>query len=297
VKRKVLASLALWMLSLGCNHRPRISDNVAKTTARSRQLSILAAREAGNIRDTDARLTRQLNIASQVLHRFSKSDATIVLRDVVTTLAEKGRELNSHARLSGWVSVSQLSREADDKKLAIDAIVQAGKELEAIENPAERCQYVMGVAEEISQLQGEAEAAELLVKGGKWVSSIEDTAERRMARRAFAVALFNLDDYDGAVATLRHEQDPVWSSDTMLQLAAPDASEPSPRAYAARRESKRSPGAAMAMEREDSAQAPMAMPVAAGVGDGRYGKRLGFSEVFQGKQVSATAAPAAAASE
>src|SRR3954468_12817522 len=105
-KRTLVASLMLVVvLSSGCKQR-RVSGSVDKTTERSRQLSILAASEAANISDADARLTRQLNIADKVLTRFGKEDGITVLREVSRTLVATGGKLNSHARLSGWVSVS-----------------------------------------------------------------------------------------------------------------------------------------------------------------------------------------------
>src|SRR4051794_8442157 len=58
------------LLVAGCDAK-KVSSSVKKTADRSRRLTVLAASEAGNIVDADARLTRQLNIAEQVLLRFS----------------------------------------------------------------------------------------------------------------------------------------------------------------------------------------------------------------------------------
>ena len=215
------AALLLCLFAVTACHGKKVSSSVKKTADRSRRLTILAASEAGNIRDADARLTRQLNIAEQVLQRFGNEDALTVLAEAEKTLKSVGPQLSSHARISGWVSVSQLARRAVGTEAAKAATAEAQRELEALPNLAERCQYVMGVAEEVSQLQGEADAAAVLVKGGQWVASIEGDTERRNARLAFAVALFNLDAYEGGVATLQLERDPSWSSDTMLALASP----------------------------------------------------------------------------
>ena len=254
--RPVAVMLCL-LTVFGCDSK-KVSSSVKKTADRSRRLTILAATEAGNISDADARLTRQLNIAEQVLLRFGPEDALAVLAEASKTLRAVGPQLGSHARISGWVSVSQLARRAMGTEAAKSATAEAQRELEALPNLAERCQYVMGVAEEVSQLQGEADAASVLVKGGQWVAAIADDTERRNARLAFAVALFNLDAYEGGVATLQLERDPTWSSDTMLALAAPAIA-------------------------DNQASGSVAQTNA-------YGRPLGYERVFQGSQSNSRAA-------
>src|SRR5947208_2620273 len=80
---------------------------------------------------------------------------------------------------------------------------------------------VLAAVEAGNIADGDAQAAAVLAKGGGWASAIEKDDERRSARLAFAVALFNLNAYEGGVATLQLERDAIWSSDTMLALAAP----------------------------------------------------------------------------
>lgn len=256
--KRVLAATLCLLVVTGCNEK-KVSGSVKKTADRSRRLTILAASEASNIRDADARLTRQLNIAEQVLTRFGAEDALTVLGEADKTLRTVGTQLSSHARISGWVSVSQLARRARGTEAAKAATREAQRELEALPSLAERCQYVMGVAEEVSQLQGEADGAAVLVKGGQWVAAIEDATERRNARLAFAVALFNLDAYDNGVATLRLENDASWTSDTMLALAAPIAS---PSSY-------------------KPAEAPAAPST--------YGRPVAYEKVFQGSMSNSRA--------
>src|SRR5581483_3029450 len=103
-----------------------------KTAERSRQLTIRAAVEAGHIADADARLTRQLNIAERALVGFGPEDALTVLAEASKTLSEVGPALSSHARISGWVSVSQLARRAVGTELAKTATAGARRELDAL---------------------------------------------------------------------------------------------------------------------------------------------------------------------
>ena len=134
-----------------------------------------------------------------------------------------GPALDGYTRISGWVSVSQLARKSMGNAMAESAAKDAQKELEALPDTGERCQYVLGVAEEVGQSQGDDAAIALLTKGGEWAKGITDSTDRRGARLAFAIALFNLNAYEGGVASLRGEEDATWSSDTMLAIASRDA--------------------------------------------------------------------------
>lgn len=206
-------------LFLGCRHQNVQPQAVEKSTERSRQLALLAAHEAGLVGDADARLTRQLNIANGIRQRFTDEDSVKVLEEARATLTTVGKDLSGYARISGWVSVAQLSRGAHDDSIAKEATVEARRELEALPDQAERCEYVMGVAEEVSQAFGNHEAAALLGKAGEWVAGVPDEAVRRRARLAFSVALFNLDAWEEGVATLRHEGDAAWASDVLLAMS------------------------------------------------------------------------------
>ncbi len=281
-RRTLIAAVAaVSLLGPGCRFGLLGKTETTSMRERSRQLTLLAAKEAGNIRDADARLTRQLNIADGALNRFSHEDGSAVIREVTNTLRTVGGELRDHTRVSGWVSASQLARRAADVSTAKEATASAEHELETMEDRAVRCLFVMGVAEEVKQLRGNADAAALIVKGGQWASSIEDRDERRRARLAFAITLFNLDAYDGGVATLRDEQDPAWSSDTLLALAGPAGGLEEPSRSAPERSAALD---GVAVRKEMRTPAPAAPSLNAGA---NYGKALDFGSVFQGRASSA----------
>lgn len=289
MRHSILGLLVGLSLTVTACNQKKVTTVVTANADRNRQLTVLAASEASRIKDPDSRITRQLNIAELVLARFGADDAHAVLTEATKTLREVGGGLGSHARISGWVSVSQLARRAVGiahdglSTTAKQATAEAQRELEALPDVGERCQYVLGVAEEVSQLSGEAAAVELLTKGGTWAKGIASDNERRTARLAFAVALFNLNAYESGVATLRSEEDPTWSSDTMLALASMDANRyenehavatPSGLAavFGAQAPAKEAPRA--------PAPAPSSM---------RYGRQLGYDSVFRGSTSSRTA--------
>jgi hypothetical protein len=193
------------------------------TGNRERELLALAAREAADIADPDARLTRQLNIADAQVHRVSTMDGVRTLRDARRTIAESGEKLGEDARLAGWVSISQLARAAQDRAAAESACHEALERLQGLPGEARRCQYVLGVANEAKHLVAEKTAVELLTLAGGWAKSIEREAERHQALLAFAVALFNLDRTEDAIAVLRNEPDAAWRSDTLAMLASSSA--------------------------------------------------------------------------
>jgi hypothetical protein len=286
MKRSLLAAVSMCVLavSTGCHGR-NVTSTPDVTFDRSRKLSILAAAEASQIADADSRLTRQLNIADQVKQRYTNDDALAVLDEASKTLHAVGPSLDGFARISGWVSVSQLARASHGNPMAETAAREAQRELEALPELGERCQYVLSVAEEISHLQGNAPAIELLTKGGQWAKSIDDSNDRRAARLAFAIALFNLNAYEGGVASLRGEGDPAWASDTMLALASRDADNSS-----AARKLQDSASADESAKPQKFLLAAPASPTEntmdgfAGVSakSGSYGKTLGYDAVFRG---------------
>jgi hypothetical protein len=279
----------MWVLvvSAGCHER-NVSSTPDVTFDRSRKLSILAAAEAGNIADADARLTRQLNIADQVKERYTSDDALAVLEEASKTLHAVGPSLDGFTRISGWVSVSQLARGSNGSAMAEGAAREAQRELEALPELGERCQYVLSVAEEISHLQGNAQAIELLTKGGEWAKSIDDSTNRRTARLAFAIALFNLNAYEGGVASLRGEGDPAWASDAMLALASRDLDNSRVgkklMGYASDDRSAQPAVARQAMSPAVMAEQKPASNGgdALGASSGTYGKALGYDAVFRG---------------
>lgn len=269
------------LLSLAaCANQKRLTDPVQHSTKRSRQLMVLAAQEARHIPDVDVRLTRQLNIANQILNQYGTEGASDALRQATDTLNASGAQLTGHALLAGWVSVAQLSRRANDPTLATQAVTRAVTELERINDPGERCDFVMGVAEEVAHTLGPESAVALLEKSGNWAGSILNDGTRRSARLAFASALFNLEDYEAGATLLRKEGDALWSSDAMVALAQPVS-------YFADAHRGRGVDVVLAAQapaaREEQSDArPMAQPGAA------YGKSLSFDSVFEGR-VSSTA--------
>jgi hypothetical protein len=243
---------------------------------------VLAAQEARHIPDADVRLTRQLNIASQILNQYGSEGVSDALKQATETLNSTGNQLTGHAVLAGWVSVAQLSRGAKDSSLATQAVTRAVTELERLSDPAERCDYVMGVAEEVAHTLGPEAAVALLEKSGNWASSIIAESTRRSARLAFASALFNLEAYEAGATMLRKEGDALWSSDAMVALATPVSY------YASAHQNHVVGQAAYAAE-----SPPAAMPVADVREEQRvaqpgaaYGKTLSFDSVFEGRTSS-----------
>lgn len=216
-RRVLVTSLAVLLFLPACA--------TMRNNERSRKLTVLAAREAANITDADSRLTLQLNIANGALDRFEPEDGMAIITEVAKTLRAERERLRGRTRLSGWVSASQLSRRAKNPAAAAEATRAAAQELGDLGDQVERCQYLLGVAEEVRLSQGDEAAVELLSKGGLWANAIDDREERRQARLAFASALLEMSAFDNAVVVLRHEKDATWSSSTLLALAtAPDAS-------------------------------------------------------------------------
>src|SRR5690606_228422 len=117
----------------------------------------------------DARLTRQLNLAERQIRKQWLDEARATLAAARRTLAsDDAGKLNTHARISGWVAVSELSREVADKQGAVSAIDAAVKEIDAIDDPAKRCDYVMGVANELQYLKGRDAAVRMLTDAAPW---------------------------------------------------------------------------------------------------------------------------------
>ena len=202
-------------------HIKPLTGHVQASAERSRRLMALAAQEAAAITDVDVRLTRQLNLADSQMQSLWKPDARTTLASAVSTLrSPEAAQLNDHARLSGWISISELSRQADDKLAAIDACDGAAKAMLAIEDPARRCEYVMGIANELQYLKGKPAAAALLALAAPWTPSIDDVSRRRQAVVSFASALFNLDDYSAGQRMLQSETDAAWRSDILTQLSS-----------------------------------------------------------------------------
>jgi len=207
----------------GCAEMHPVNGQLDVTNDRSQRIMALAAEEAAAIPDIDARLTRQLNLADVQIQRGWPVDARVTLAAARGTLQTKvaAQQLNDHARISGWISVSQLARQAKDLALAITACDSAAVAMMAIEDPAKRCQYVMGIGNELQYLKGKPAAAALLAQAAPWTKSIDNVPTRRAATVAFACALFTLDDFDDAKAMFRQDDDAAWRSQMLQTLASP----------------------------------------------------------------------------
>ncbi len=189
-------------------------------TARGQRLFMMAAEETNQVKAPRERLMRQLNIAEWQINRGKPADGLKTLGYAADTLhaAQEG-ELDELGRLSGWVSISELSRAGGDKGFALKACDEAVEMLTAIKPAATRCEYVLGIAVEVKELRGQKAAGELLVRAGEWAGDIKDTPTRRQALLAFANRLFDFEDYDAGLALLRREGDAAWRSDTLAMLA------------------------------------------------------------------------------
>lgn len=255
-----------------------LTGQVQASAERSRRLMGLAAQEASAIKDVDVRLTRLLNLADTQMQSGWKQDGRATLASAAGTLrSDEASLLNDHARLSGWISISELSRQADDMAAAGDACDSAAKAMLAIEDPARRCEYVMGIANELQYIKGKPAAAALLDQAGPWTPSIDDVSRRRQAVVSFASALFNLDDYLAGQHMLQKEPDAAWRSETLTQLASlagRDDSRGSVAAYS-------SPRSEMAIPAKDAGDFHTVAGELRIQGQPYFGRQLGYREVFQ----------------
>lgn len=289
-KKRVVISVVLMSLVAGgtvlglygCQEPERVTGTIRPADDRDRKLVALAAEEAGLFEDVDAGLTRQLNLANEQLRRGWTADAPVTLKGARDRLLGKdASKLSIHARLSGWVSISELSRAARDTTSASNACDQAIKELESYGNQAARCKYVMGIANEAQFLKGLPAAKNLLVSAGGWAREIGDKNERRTALTTFASALFNLDEYTAGQTVMRQDPDASWRSETLSALAsAANPENTEPRAATAVAHAVREHASDERVAERRSIQP-----------SGSYGVPLNYQSVFRGKERSATVKP------
>jgi hypothetical protein len=208
-----LMSLAL----IGCQSvSPPVVD-------RESRLLTLAAAEAQQIPDARQRLTRQLNFAARQLQGGKFDEAKQSLAYASTTLLQtRPADLQPQIRIAGWVSISELSRAANDKATAQTACEEAVAVLKSLNPVSERPQYVIGVASEVQTLQGKAAAAKLLGDSADWVKQMQGQLLQRVALVSICDAIFDDGDFDAGLATLRADPDAIWRSDTLAMLAERD---------------------------------------------------------------------------
>lgn len=217
----ILALIIAVNSPIGCASHPPIGPNVNRDPGRQYQLMLLAVDAAKDIADAHERLKRQLNLADMQINRSRNADAAATLTDAADTLKKDGGKLTNHTRLSGWVSVSELSRRAGLRSQAEAACGEADKALHTLDSLPERCQYVMGIARELHALYGPPKAIELLREAGPWAKKIDNPAERRKALSGFAAALFNLDAFSDGQAVLKQDDDAIWRTDTLTAMSQP----------------------------------------------------------------------------
>ena len=197
----------------GCESAPPAVDR------RSRLLD-MASGEASDIKSPYERLVRQLNFAYRQREDGRPAETRQSLARATDTLrAIRPGDLNDQVRIAGWVSVSELSRQADDRPAAERACGEAVDQLRKLPKVSDRPEYVVGVAAELKSLYGDAPAAKLLVESAAWTKAIETSDEQRAALRSIADAAFHCDDYPGGEQILRTDPDPAWRSDTLVALA------------------------------------------------------------------------------
>lgn len=180
----------------------------------------MAGEEAGQIASPRERLTRQFNIANRETQAGRATDARQTLRAARDTLEHAdAAALDDQSRLAGWVSLAELSRDADDKPFANAALDQALAALDQVTPHPARCPYVLGVEHELRALRGNEPAIKLLTDAAQWALEIPVPATRRGTFVAFAEELFRCDAYDAARDVLRLDPDPAWRSDALVTLA------------------------------------------------------------------------------
>ena len=186
----------------------------------------MAGQEAGQISNPTARLTRQLNIAFRQINHAKLADARSTLAQARKTLesvhdaaVHDQPPLSDHDRLAGWISVSELSRDAEDPATANVALDRALSHLNKIEPPHARCDYVPGIAREVRQLRGDRPAAALLVTAGEWAANIPELPTRRAAYLALATELFRANDYEAARQLVRRDEDATWRADALTAVS------------------------------------------------------------------------------
>ena len=186
---RISAAILLSSAALtGCqeSHPPVAIDRQGK-------LLTMAAAEAQQIADSKQRLSRQLNFANEQLRRAKPGEAKQSLAFAAQTLRDaKPRDLDPQLRIAGWVSISELSRAADDKPAAQAACDQAVTVLKTLDPVSDRPQYVVGVSDEVKALQGSAAAAALLESSVEWIKQMPGASVNRYALVAVAGGDFQL---------------------------------------------------------------------------------------------------------
>lgn len=209
-------AFTVWLVLIsGCV----VEDDRLRKIDRRRQLVAMAAEEALSIGDVAERLRRQLNIANTQIANGRFRDGRKTLGHARLSVETGQPTVNPHARLAGWVSISELSRKAGYDRYADAACQEAIQLLRSIQPVPARCEYVRGVAQEVLVSRGKQATAELLRESSAWVAEIADRDQRREAYIAIASDLFNCGDYTGGRNVLRCDGDARWRSEILTRLS------------------------------------------------------------------------------
>src|SRR3954447_8192693 len=112
MSKKPIALLVVVILIAGCQTR-------TGTALDPDRILHMAGEEAGKINAPKERLTRQLNIANRQTENGHAGDARKTLAEARSTIEHADKNaLTEHQRLAGWISLSELARNADDKPFA-----------------------------------------------------------------------------------------------------------------------------------------------------------------------------------
>ncbi len=197
--------------SLACAPSPR--------SRRDEILLRMAAEEASRVGSVKLRLKQQLHIAEIQIHRNAYSGAKLSLARAWETLEAGQEKIDPHTRLAGWVSISELSRGADDPETAAEACREARDALLNLPEEDQRCQYVLDLAHEIRAVFGRSRAVDLVVQAGPWARQINPQSDRREVYVAFADRLFDYEAYEPGREILAQDPESYWRSDTLVKLS------------------------------------------------------------------------------
>ena len=180
----------------------------------------IAGQQAGSIDNMRERLARQLNIANRETNNGHPDQARTTLLTAKTTLeSAASKDLSDHQRLAGWISLSELNRQAADARAAEYALDKAIENLNKLLPVYARPEYVHGIAREVNALRGEKASAKMIATATDWVVEMPEEATRRQAILSFAYELFRCNDYDGATKMLQCDKDAAWRSDSLIAMA------------------------------------------------------------------------------
>lgn len=200
-----------------------VALSVAGCTAPDRRferLTELATSEVRTLPSALDRLGRFLQIADlqqvrgvQDRAKSSRADARVILED-----APKD-DLPLEPQLAGWISLAELSRQAESADESRLAGERAHALLLTLEPPAQRVPYVRSLAQELRQSQGEAAVVALYVLAADWASTITGPRKRRTAYMAIAHSLVDLNEVEKAASVIGRDTESPWRAQALIALA------------------------------------------------------------------------------